>query len=128
MRHLRMRVMVQHVAENQRRAFEPRNAPERRKVGLHRVVAVTFLPARRLVAGHGLHLHVRRKQVVAAMRFLPRAFHEVFRMKTLAHQAALHVHLTGEHRVDAPGGNILFQFLERIAHESVIPCSARPFP
>lgn len=128
MRHLRMCVMVQHVAENQRRAVEPRNAPKRRKVRLHGVVAVTLVPARRLVTGHRLHFHICREQVIAAMRFLPRTFHEVFRVKTLSHQTALHIHLAGEHRVDAALGHILFQFVERIAHESVVPCLGAVVP
>ncbi len=79
-----MRVMVQHIADDHGGAFEPRNAPQRRKVRFHRVVAVARLPARRLVARNRLHLHVGRQKIVAAMRFVPAAVEEILRVEALA--------------------------------------------
>ncbi|MCY1302811.1 hypothetical protein D9M70_524920 [compost metagenome] len=116
-RHFLVGVMVEHVAKHERRAFEPGNAAKCRKVRLHRIVAVALLPARRLVAGNGLHLHVGRKQIVAAMRFLPGAVDEELRVEALAHQPALHVDLAGENRIDAPGGDVFLQLIKRIAHQ-----------
>lgn len=44
MRHFLMRVMVDHVAKHQRRALKPRNAAQRRQIGLHGVVAIALFP------------------------------------------------------------------------------------
>ena len=71
MRHLGMGVMIDHVAEHQRRAGQPGREPQRREVRRHRVVAVAGGPARRLVARHRLHLEVGGEQVVAAVGLAP---------------------------------------------------------
>ncbi len=66
-------VMVLHVAEHQRGLLEPGTCAQRREVGLHDEVAIALRPARRLVAGHRLHVDVVGQQVVAAMRLVMRA-------------------------------------------------------
>ncbi len=113
MRHVGMGVMVEHVAEHQRRAVEPRRPPQRREVGLHHVVAVARGPARRLVARHRLHLDVGGEQIVAAVGLLVGAFQEELRLEPLAHQPALHVDLGHHHRVDAAVRDRLLQVAHR---------------
>ena len=65
-----MGVVVQDVAEHQRRLLEPGDVAQRRQVRLHDEVAIALRPACRLVAGHRLHIDVVGQQVVAAMRLL----------------------------------------------------------
>ncbi len=55
------------VAEDERGRREPGDAPERAEIRGEREVAVALLPARDLVAGNRIHLHVQREQVVAAL-------------------------------------------------------------
>ena len=59
-----------HVAQHERGRFEPRDAADRREVGLHRDVAVALLPVRELVAGQRRHVDVDREQVVARVNRL----------------------------------------------------------
>ena len=93
-------VVVEDVAHHHGGAGEPGHAAERREVGLVDVVAVARGPACGLVALHRVHLDVGGEEVVAAVGFLVAAVHEVLRVEALAHEAALHVHDAGEHRVD----------------------------
>jgi hypothetical protein len=46
------------------------------------------------------------------MGFLISAVDEILRMEPLAHQAALHVDLHGQHGVDTALGDILLQIVE----------------
>ena len=98
MRHRLVVMMVEHVAEDERGAVEPRRPAQRREIGLHDEVAIALLPARRLVAGHRLHIDVVGEQIVAAMRLLIGAVDEELGLEALADQPPLHV---GEGR-DAP--------------------------
>ena len=56
-------------------------------------VAVAAIPARDLVAGNGIHLHLEREQVVAALDPVVGdvSVAEEAALKPLAHQPALHV-------------------------------------
>ena len=78
-----MGVMVQHVADHQRGLFQPGNAPQRRQVRLHDEVAIALRPARRLVAGHRLHIDVGGQQIVAAMRLVMGGIDEDWARKRL---------------------------------------------
>ena len=94
---------------HQRGALQPGNAPQGGKVRLHDEVAVALVPARRLVAGHRLHIDVVGQQVVAAVRLLVGAVREEFRLEALADQAALHVHHGHQHGVDGAGADRALQ-------------------
>ena len=98
----RRAVVPDDVGQDQRRRLEPGDAPQRGEVGREPEVAVAALPARHLVAGLGVHLHVEREQVVAALDVVA-AVHlreEELGVQALAHQAALHVGEGDDHRVD----------------------------
>ena len=90
------------VAEHQRRRLEPRDPPQRRQVGSDREVAVTLLPARDLVSRHGIHLHLEREQVVAALDGTVGLglVDEELGVQALAEQAPLHVGEGHDHRVE----------------------------
>ena len=83
----------EHVAEDEHRPLEPGDAAERGEIRLEAEVAVAALPARDLVAGHGVHLHLEREQVVAALDRVAgvQLVEEELGVEALAHQAALHV-------------------------------------
>ncbi len=59
--------MAEDVAEDERGRLEPGDPPQRREVGPDDEVAVAELPVRDLVAGHRIHVHVEREQVVARL-------------------------------------------------------------
>jgi len=101
-------MVILNVADYQCRRLEPGNAAQRAEIGFHDVIAIACSPAGRLETLDGLHFHVGGEQVVTAMSFLVSAVDEEIGVKTLAHQASLHVDLDGQHRVDAAGGNGLF--------------------
>ena len=105
-------VMVQHIAQHQCSAFQPRHSAQRGQVGGHDIVAISRFPTGRGIAIRCRHLKVGRQQIVAAMGLFKRGFHEVDRMKPLAHQTALHVHKTGQHRVDAAVSDAGFQVIK----------------
>ena len=69
-------MVVEDVAEDQRGPRQPRDAPERRQVGLHDEVAVALFPVGDGVARHRLHVDVVGEQVVAAVRLLVGAVEE----------------------------------------------------
>ena len=110
-RHIMM-VMVEDVGDDERRILEPRNSPQRRQVRLHDEIAVALVPARRLVAGHRLHIDVVGQQIVAAVRLLVGAFHEVFGLEPLADQPALHVDHGDEHGIDGARADCCLQLRE----------------
>ena len=94
-------VVVDDVAEHQRRAVEPGDPAQRRHVGDDPEVAVAVLPVGHLVAGDRLHLHVEREQVVAALDpVLDHLVEEVLDLDPLAEQPALHVGEGGDDGVD----------------------------
>ncbi|MCY1527420.1 hypothetical protein D9M68_624880 [compost metagenome] len=116
-------VMIQHIAEHQRRAVQPGHPAQGAQVGLEHEVAVSLAPARRGVARHRLHVDVVGQQVIAAMRLLEGAVDEEFRLEAFADQSPLHVHHAGQHRVDLAAGNGLLEFVEaeeRFAHGAVL--------
>lgn len=95
-----MCVMIQHIAEHHRRALKPRYKPQGVKIGLHDVIAVSLRPTACGIALGGGHFQIGGQQVVAAMGFMRRVVNKVLRVKALAHQAALHIHQTGQHRIN----------------------------
>jgi hypothetical protein len=109
---LLMRVMVEKVGHAERRARKPGDAAQRGEVRLHHIVAVALFPAGRLVARNREHLDVDGEEVVAAMRLLPPAVHEVLGNEAFAHEAALHVHDGHEDGVDLASGDGLLQRVE----------------
>ncbi|MNE34537.1 hypothetical protein D3C80_1282630 [compost metagenome] len=119
--------MIENVTENKGCAFQPWHTTQRREVWLHRVIAVALFPACRLVTGNGLHLHVGCQQIIAAVRFLMGTFHEKLCLKTLAHQAPLHIHQAGQHRIDTPLGHVFFQFIECIGGGHLFPACIHCF-
>ena len=111
-RHVLVAVVVEHVAQHQRRAREPRRAAQRLHVGLQHEVAIALLPARRLVARHRFHLDVDAEEIVAAMRLLMAAVDEILGVEALADEAALQVDHGGHHRVDGAGLHLGLQLFE----------------
>ena len=112
MRHVFMGVVVEHVAQHQRSAGQPRRAAQGRHVGLQHEVAIALLPARRLVAGHRLHLDVDAEEVVAAMRFLVAAVGEELGVEALADEAALQIDHGGHDRIDGAGLHLCLQLVK----------------
>ena len=94
--------MPQHVAEDERSRLEPRDPAQRVEVRGEPEVAVATLPAGDLVPGNGVHLHLEREQVVAALDRVPglELLQEELAVDPLAHQAALHVGERDDDRVD----------------------------
>ena len=80
-----MGMVIKHIAEHQRRSLEPRQSAQCRQIRLHDVVAITRLPARRLVALDGFHFHIRRLQIIAAMGFVDSAFKKKLCLEALTH-------------------------------------------
>ena len=79
-------------------------------------VAVPALPARHRVAGHRVHLHLEREQVVAALdAVLDRLVEEEVRVQALAHQPALHVGEGDDDGVDRAALHLRAQFVKRSA-------------
>ena len=104
--------MPLHVPEHERRPLEPRDPPQRPEVGDDVEVAVPLVPARDLVAGHRVHLHLEREQVVAALDgvlFVENLLDEELGVEPLPHQAPLHVGERDDDRVDLAGGDQLSQ-------------------
>ena len=110
---LGLAVVVERVAQTQRRARQPRDAAQRREVRAHRVVAIARRPARRRVSRHRAHLQIGGQQIVAAMGLGPGAVEEELGLEALAHQAALHVHLRRDHGVDVAGRDGFLQVFKR---------------
>ena len=109
--------MPEDVAEDERRAFQPRNRPQRVQVGLQEEIAVAALPVGDRIPGDGVHLHVEREQVVAALDAVLRDFalEEELPLDALAHEAALHVGEGDDDRVDRAALDLGSQLLQRHA-------------
>ena len=94
-------LLVEHVAQDERRLLKPRDGAHGGQVRLHGQVAVAGLPVGVRVPGERLHLHVHGQQVVAAVDHplapLEHVLHEVPPGEALAHEPAL---LVGEHHQD----------------------------
>src|SRR5580700_3997335 len=113
------------IAEDKHGAFEPRNAPHRVEVGNHREIAVAALPARDLVPGDRIHLHLEREQVVAPFDrvLVLHLLNEEVRLHTLTHQASLHVGERDDDGVDVPGIDQFGELVKR-EHVSYLPSLA----
>ena len=92
-RHRRPVLLVGDVADHHHRLFEPRAHPQRGHVGDHPEVAVAGLPARVVVAGQRLHLHVDRQQVQAGVQSLvpEDLLQEEVGQHALAHEPTLEI-------------------------------------
>ncbi len=99
------------VAEHERRGVEPRDPAQRGHVGRDREVAVALFPARDLVPGDRVHLHLEREQVVAALDGVLglHLLHEELGVEPLAEQASLHVGERDHDRVDLAGGDEILE-------------------
>ena len=108
-------VIPGHVTEDKCCALQPGNAAHGREVGNHREVAVAALPARDLIPGYRVHLHLEGEEIVAALdRILVlHLLEKEMCLHALAHQASLHVGERDDHGVDLAGLDLLFQFVER---------------
>ena len=93
-------MVVDDVAEHERRALQPRDLAQGREVRADREIAVALVPGRGRVARHRLHVHVEREQVVAGVHLVHHLLEEVVPGDPLADQPALHVDEAGEHGVD----------------------------
>ena len=109
------------VAEDERGRLEPRDPAQRRQIGLQREVAVAALPARELVAGHRIHLHLEREQVVAALDRVAGAdfLDEELAVEALAHEPPLHVGERHDDRVDRARLHVGLQLVEA-KHEQTL--------
>jgi hypothetical protein len=105
-------MVVDHVAEHQRRAREPGDPPQRRQIGPDREVAVAQIPGRRRVARHRLHVHIQRQEVVAGVHLVHHLVEEVVPGDPLADQPALHVDEAGEDGIDRPRRHVGLERLE----------------
>ena len=105
----RRAVLPADVAEHERVPLDPRDPPQRREVGPQHEVAVAPLPARDLVAGHGIHLHLEREEVVAPLHVLDPVLEEEVLVQALAEQAPLHVGERDDDRVEAVVGSQLVE-------------------
>ena len=123
----RRAVVPADVAEDERGRLEPGNAPQRRQVGRHAEVAVAPLPARERVAGDGIHLHLQREQVVAALDRVARVdlVDEELALQALAHQPSLHVGEGDDDGVDRARLHVRPQLVEA-EHEGDPTASCRP--
>jgi hypothetical protein len=109
----RRAVVPRHVGEHERRRLQPGDPPQRRQVGHEPEVAVAALPARDLVARNGVHLHLEREQVVAALDpVLDGVVEEELRLQALSEQATLHVREGDDDRVDRAALDLAAQLLE----------------
>ena len=84
--------------------------PHGRQIRLDDEIAIALLPARRLVAGHRLHIDVVGEQIVAAMRLLIGAVGEILRMEALADEPPLHVGESRDDRIDRARRDFLLEF------------------
>ena len=105
-------MVIDDVAEDQRGPRQPRDAPERREIGLHGEVAVALFPIGDGVARHRLHVDVVGEQIVAAVGFLVGAVEKILGLEALADQPSLHVGKAGHDRIDLAGANRLLQLVE----------------
>ena len=111
------------VADDERRLLEPRDAPERRHVGVEDEVAVAGLPRRHLEPLHRHHVDVDREQVVAPLRAVRRDLvAEEGCVQALALEPALHVGHDEEDGVDLAALNVGAQLLEGQRHAPFIYC------
>ena len=115
----RRAVVPADIAEDERRRLEPGDPPQRREVRLEGEVAVASLPARELVAGDGIHLHLEREQVVAALDRMAGAdlLDEELAVQPLPHEPALHVRERDDDGVDRARLDVRLQLVEA-QHES----------
>ena len=94
-------LFIVHVAEHQRRPLQPGSAAQRRQIGFAVHVTVAVGPRREAVAGHRVHLHVARQEVIAGMHAVPEHLvAEERAADALAHQPAVEVGEGGEHGID----------------------------
>ena len=113
--------MPEDVGEHERRPVEPWNPAQRGEIRLHCKVPVSPLPARDLVPGNRVHLHVYRKQVVAALYgvLVGHLVAEELPVEPLAHESPLHVGECDDDRVDRAGLDLRPQLVQR-QHQAIL--------
>ena len=115
--------MPEYVAEDERGAFEPRDPAQGAEIRLHRKVAVAALPARDLVAGNRIHLHVECEEVVATLdrMVLLHLVAEELPVEPLSHESALHVGERDDDGVDRAFLDLCAQLVEAQHARSLRP-------
>ena len=100
-RHQLVAVFIVDIAQHERGLVVPRGDAQRVEVGNGPEVAVSLRPTGEPVAGHGIHVHVARQQIVAGVQ--PMRHHlidEKASDETFADQASVHVGESGDDRLD----------------------------
>ena len=106
-------VVTDDIAQHECAAVQPRDPAQCRQIGRDREVAISLLPVGHLVAGHGIHFHVQREQVVAPLdAVVGDLVEEVGDVDSLADETALHVRERGHDRVDRARLRLGTQLLE----------------
>jgi hypothetical protein len=101
------------IAQDESALLEPARDAQRAEIGDEVEVTVSELPVGEFVTGNRLHLHVRREEVVAAVRpAVDDIFHEHFGIETLAEEAPVMVGEADDDRLDIAVGDELAQFVE----------------
>ena len=77
-------LVVQHIRQHQRGAFQPWDMPQSRQVWSQNEIAIALRPARGRVARHRLHIDVVGQQVIAGMGFPMCAIEKELGMKAFA--------------------------------------------
>ena len=105
---------VDEVDEHQRRAVEPRQVANRRRVDDAAHVAVALLVARPPEPGQRRVVEVAGDEVVAVLRAVVEdRVEEERRLGALADHPPVVVGEHGEHRVDRPAAHVGFQLVDR---------------
>ena len=122
-----MRRLRPHVAQDDRRAFEPTGAAERPEVGDQVKVTIALLPVGEVVPRNRLHLHVDRQQVIAGVGSAFRDLRDkMVDVEPLSQEAAVNVRKDGQDRVDLAGSGQLLQLAtlqksRRFGHQECRP-------
>ena len=112
--HHRRTVQPGQVRDHHRRSLVPGDPAQRGHVRHEHEVPVAAIPGRHLVPVHGVHVHVDREQVVAALGVvLGHLFEEELRGQPLSLEPALHVGERQHHGVDAVVAGLDPQLLHR---------------
>ena len=104
-------VVIKDIAQHQNGFIQPRHLAHRRHIGAQDIVAIAGLPTGRCKAFGRGHHQIGGQQIVAAMGFRVGMVDEIGHVKTLAHQAALHIDKGHQDGVDLA---VIGHFPERI--------------
>ncbi|MNL64008.1 hypothetical protein D3C87_1881840 [compost metagenome] len=104
--------MIEHIAEHQCRAFEPRHPAQGGHVRLEHKVAIAFAPAGGGITRHRFHVDVIGQQVIAAVGFFMAAVDEKLDLEALADQPPLHIDHAHQHGIDFAGSRGTLELVE----------------